>query len=326
MKQRTLLIVALVLMVILVVVMGRFFSSALAVWQDAGTSVSIPTTTLTYTPTPTDTPAPTDTPIPTDTPTPKPTPPPLVNGTSAYLVDATTGRVLLGAQMPNPHQRLAMWSTTKIMTALLAIEQLPLDQIVTIQPEELQEVPNGMSIAQLHAPDQLSVLHLLYGLLLPSGSDAAVVLAHTVSGNTASFVALMNTRASQLGLRDTHYTNPYGDDDPNHYSSAADLVKLAGVAMGSSTFATIVNTHSIHLDPIFVHVRYDWDNILTPFLLSYPDANGIKTGSNAAGTDWCMVFSAFRNGHLLIGAEMQAPSEHQIFIDARNILDKGFAS
>jgi serine-type D-Ala-D-Ala carboxypeptidase (penicillin-binding protein 5/6) len=315
MKQRTLLMIVLVLMVVLVVVMGIFFSSVLSFGGDTSASVA--------TSTPTDVPPPTDTPSPSPTTFPSPTPPPLVNGSSAYLLDATTGRVLLDVKS---HLRVAMWSTTKIMTALLAIERLPPDQIVTIRQAELDEVPNGMSVAQLHANDQMSVRHLLYGLLLPSGSDAAIVLAHTVSGNTANFVAFMNARAAQLGLRDTHYTNSYGADDPNHYSSAADLVKLARVALGYPLFAQIVSTPSYHLDPNLSHVRYDWQNILDAFLQSYPGANGVKTGSNAAETDWCMVFSASRHGYLLIGAEMQAPSEDQIFTDAENILTKGFDS
>lgn len=193
MKQRFWLIAALLLMGVLLVISGTFFSSRLAIWQNA----------LAATPTPT--PSPTDTPTPTHSPT--PTPIPLVNGSSASLVDVTSGRTLLNVQS---HLRVSMWSTTKIMTALLVIERLPMDQIVTIERAELEEVPDGMSIAYLRAGDQLSILHLLYGLLLPSGSDAAVALAHAVSGNTASFVALMNRRAAQLGLYDTHYTSPYG--------------------------------------------------------------------------------------------------------------------
>ena len=256
MKQRTLLIGALSLMMILIVVLGIFFSAALASGQDANASIS--TATLAPTATPTDTPVPTDTPTPVP---PTPTPPPLVNGSSAYLVDAASGRVLLDV---NSHQQVPMWSTTKIMTALLAIERLPLDHVVTVQQAELDEVPDGLSIAWLRANDQMSVLHLLYGLLLPSGSDAAVVLAHAVSGNTASFVALMNARAQQLGLTDTHYMNPYGADEPGHYSSAADLVKLARKAMSYTVFAQIVSTRHYHLDANLSHTTYTWDNILTP--------------------------------------------------------------
>jgi len=251
---------------------------------------------------------------------PSPTPPPLVNGSSAYLLNVTTGSVPVNV---NSHLRVPMWSTTKIMTALLAIEQLQPDQVVTIQQAELDEVPNGLSVAQLVGNDKMSVQDLLYGLLLPSGSDAAVVLAHTVSGNTASFVALMNATAAQLGLTDTHYMNPYRADEQGHYSSAADLVKLARKAMGYSLFATIVATQSHHLAADYFHHGYPWDNISNPFLQSYPGTNGIKTGSNIAGDDWCMVFAAYRHGDLLIGAEMQAPSQQQVFTDAENILNKG---
>jgi len=317
MNQRILLIGAFLVMVLLVGATTIFFSSWLAVWQNADASHTASTAIPTVIPTPTD--APTPPPIPSPTPA----PPPLVNGSSAFLVDVTSGRVLLDV---NSHLRVSLWSTTKIMTALLAIEYLPMDQIVTIQQAELDEVPSGMSVAQLRVGDQMIILHLLYALLLPSGSDAAVVLAHAVSGNTASFVALMNARAAQLDLRDTHYTNPYGADDPMHFSSAADLVKLATVAMKQPMFAQIVSTPSYHLDANLSHTVYTWQNILTPFLQSYPGAKGIKTGSNADGTDWCMVFSAARHGHLLIGAEMQAPSEDQVFTDAENILDRGFAS
>jgi D-alanyl-D-alanine carboxypeptidase len=136
----------------------------------------------------------------------------------------------------------------------------------------------------------------------------------------------MNTTASQMGLTDTHYMNPYGAADPNHYSSAADLVKLSTVTMGYPLFAQIVATPTFTVPPDFYHHKYPWINVLSPFLQDYPGANGIKTGSNETETDWCMVFSAYGKGHLLIGAEMQADSFDQIASDAGNILNKGFAS
>ena len=318
MKQRAVLVSAFVLMIVFVLVTVAFFSSALSAKQN--TSNIIPT----LTPTPTLASIPTPTPIPTTpTPTPSPTPMPLVNGLSASLLDVASGRTLLNV---NSHMHLPMWSTTKLMTALLAIERLSPDRMVTVQQAELDEVPSGMSIAFLQPNDQLSVRDLLYALLLPSGSDAAIVLAHEVSGNTASFVALMNARAGQLGLTDTHYSNPHGAAEPDHYSSAADLVKLARVAMGYPFFAQIVSTQSFHLPPTLYHHKYPWDNILNTFLQSYSGADGIKTGSNSAGDDWCMVFSAYQHGHLLIGAEMHAPSQDQVIIDAKNILDRGFTS
>src|SRR5258708_6513929 len=171
-KQRTLLLSLLVLMVALVVIMGAFFSSLFSSGQNTG---DLPTPPALAAATPTDTPTPVPT---TPTPSPSPTPMPLVNGSSAYLLDATSGRVLLNV---HGHLRVPLWSTTKIMTALLAIERLQPDQVVTIEQAELDEVPPDLSTAQLHATDQMSILHLLYSLLLPSRSDAPVVLAHVVS-------------------------------------------------------------------------------------------------------------------------------------------------
>lgn len=319
MKQRGILLIIFVLMIVLFMVLSNFFSSIFTSGSLPNALASTPVPTVTPTPMP----LPTPTPIPSPTPIPTPTPIPLVSGSSAYLWDATSGRVLLDV---NSHLRVPMWSTTKIMTALLAIENLSPDQIETITQAELDEVPDNMSVAQLQPNDKMSVLDLLYGLMLPSGSDAAVVLAHAVSGNTADFVAAMNARAAQIGLTDTHYMNPNGAADPNHYSSAADLVKLSTVAMGYPLFTQIVATPSITVPPDFYHHKYPWSNVISPFLQSYPGANGIKTGSNATSTDWCMVFSATGKGHLLIGAEMQAISFDRVSSDAGNILDKGFAS
>jgi D-alanyl-D-alanine carboxypeptidase len=214
-----------------------------------------------------------------------------------------------------------MWSTTKVMTALLAIENLNPDTIITVNQEELDEVPANMSIAYLKPGNTLLVRYLLYGLMLPSGSDAAVVLAHAVSDNTANFVALMNEQASQLGMTDTHYTNPYGSYDPNHYSSAADLTILMEKALNYPLFEQIINSQSYTVNASCCHNKYTWNNITTPFLQNVPGAIGGKTGSNEDSTDWCMVFAANRNGHLLIGAEMQAHSIDQLFQDAANILN-----
>jgi serine-type D-Ala-D-Ala carboxypeptidase (penicillin-binding protein 5/6) len=319
MKQRTILIIAFVLMIALFVVFSSVFSSLFSSGQVLTVIASTPVPTATDTPLP----IPTPTPIPSPTPSPTPTPVPLVSGSSAYLLDATSGNVLLD---DNSHLRVPMWSTTKIMTALLAIENLAPDQVVTVTQDELDEVPANMSVAQLQPNDKLTVQELLYGLLLPSGSDAAVVLAHAVSGDTADFVAAMNARAGQIGLTDTHYMNPYGAADPDHYSSAADLVKLSAKAMNYQLFAQIVATPSFTVTADFYHHKYPWTNVMGEFLQGYPGATGIKTGSNASSTDWCMAFSAYSKGHLLIGAEMQAGSYNQIALDAGNILNKGFSS
>src|SRR5258708_9699749 len=178
MKQRAVLVSAFVLMIVFVLVTVAFFSSALSAKQN--TSNIIPT----LTPTPTLASIPTPTPIPTTpTPTPSPTPMPLVNGLSASLLDVASGRTLLNV---NSHMHLPMWSTTKLMTALLAIERLSPDRMVTVQQAELDEVPSGMGIAFLQPNHQLMVRDLLYALLLPPRTYSAIFLSHDISRHTPS--------------------------------------------------------------------------------------------------------------------------------------------
>jgi D-alanyl-D-alanine carboxypeptidase len=278
-------------------------------------------------PTATPTPLPTNTPTPlptaTDTPGPSPTPVPFVNGAGEYLVDAGTGQALYSSHI---HTRLPIASTTKIMTAILAIEDGgDLSQIVPITSDELAEVPNGASISYLQAgDDNITLLYLLYGLMLKSGSDAAIVIAHQVAGSTADFVAMMNAKAQSLGLKDTHFTSPHGaTQDSRHYSSVADLVTLARYAMKNPTFAQIVRTEHFELPAQTNRHAYSWDNT-NQLLSTYSGADGIKTGSLP---DWfCIVFSATRNGRTLIGAELGAPTPDLLYSDATRMLDKGFGS
>ncbi len=273
---------------------------------------------------PTPSPTPTDTPTPTPTPTDTPIPPSFPNGAAEYLIDAGTGQALYSI---NIHTRLPIASTTKIMTAILAIENGgDLSQIVPITPEELAEVPAGASTAQLQAgDDNITLLYLLYALMLPSGSDAAIVIAHAIAGSTAKFVTMMNAKASALGLNDTHFTSPHGAlEDTNNYSSVYDLVKLARYAMNNSTFAAIVATQHYVLPAQTHRHLYTWDNT-NELLGMYPGADGIKTGSSdQAG--YCLVFSATRKGRQLIGAELGAPSSDLLYDDAVRLLNMGFGS
>jgi serine-type D-Ala-D-Ala carboxypeptidase (penicillin-binding protein 5/6) len=307
--QRYILAGALVLMAILVAVTSFLWFPAL-----------LPTSTLAAVRA---TPTPSPTPTPTPSPTPSPTPEATVAAVrlvSTYLVDATTGKVLIDTNSENP---LPMASTTKIMTAILAIEHLGPDDQVIIQQSELDEVPpGGYTLAGLRAGDQLSVQSLLYGLLLPSGCDAAIVLAHAVSGNSASFVALMNAKAQALHLTHTHFANPAGFSDPNNYSTAADLTTLARYAMSNSTFATIVKQPNHTVPATMYRHLYVWQTT-NQLLGQYDGADGVKTGNSDDG-GYCLVFSATRNGHHLIGTIMHDTSD-LLYQDAMSALDTGFA-
>lgn len=309
--------VALVCLVALVPVTIPFVSSILS---GGGPAVAVA-------PSPTPSPTPTETPTPTDTPTPSPTPVPFPSGKAEYLIDAGTGQILYHADST---MRLPIASVTKIMTAVLAIEQGGdlANNVAPVTQAELAEVPDGCTSAGLVVgDDNMSILHLLYGLMLQSGCDAAIVIAHAIAGTTAQFVAMMNAKARALGLRNTHFTSPYGLESTN-YSTVADLVKLAVYAMKNQTFAEIVGTTE-HIVPAQTNRHlYTWRNtneLLSGGLYPYPGVNGVKTGTSAEA-GYCLVFSASRNGRLLIGAELGVPTSDLLYRDAIQLLVIGFSS
>jgi D-alanyl-D-alanine carboxypeptidase (penicillin-binding protein 5/6) len=210
------------------------------------------------------------------------------------------------------------------MTAVVALENGDPAEVVPITQSELDEVPPGVSTALLVANDRMYLSDLLYALLLPSGCDAAIVIAHAVGGTTANFVAMMNVEAQRLGLQDTHFTNPYGAlPDANHYTSVADLVTLARYAMTIPLFSHVVGQTFYELKATINHHDYPWNNV-NDLLNIYPGADGIKTG-NTSAAGYCMVFSATRNGRRLIGAELGAPDFPTLYSDATNLLNRGFS-
>jgi D-alanyl-D-alanine carboxypeptidase (penicillin-binding protein 5/6) len=257
--------------------------------------------------------------------------PPSIQAQAAYLLDADTGQALLDV---HGVQQLPVASTTKIMTAILTIETANLDQVVTIKQDAIDEVKryNGSS-AGLVVGDQLRLRDVLYGLMLPSGDDAAIAIADAVGGTVSNFVAMMNRSAQQLGLAHTHYLNPdgltyltaQGQPDPNAYSSAADLVRLTRHALANPIFAQVVQLQHYVLFPTQFHHAYDWAGI-DALLSIYPGATGVKTGfTEEAG--YCLVFSATNGTHHLIGALLHdtETDDNQRFVDARTLLDWGFS-
>lgn len=272
--------------------------------------------------------------IPPPTPTPKPVltvrgTPPALNTTVAYLMDADTGNTLVNL---NGQQKLPMASTTKIMTAIIAIEKGKLDQVVTIKQNAIDEVKKfDGSSAQLVVGDKILLGDLLYALMLPSGDDAAISIAEAISDTTDNFVSLMNQYAQRLRLAQTHYINPDGltyktsdgKPDPNHYSSAADLAKLTRYALNNPLFAQIVQLQRYILPPTADHHAYTWETT-NNLLSSYVGATGIKTGfTGEAG--YCLVFSAITTQHRLIGVVLQEKDANQRFTDAQKLLDWGFS-
>ncbi|MER6125000.1 D-alanyl-D-alanine carboxypeptidase [Streptomyces sp. NPDC001795] len=232
--------------------------------------------------------------------------------------------------------RRSTGSTTKIMTAKVVLAQpnLNLDAKVTIQKAYSDYVvANNASQAHLIVGDRVTVRQLLYGLMLPSGCDAAYALADKFGSGTTrdarvkSFIGKMNSAAASLGLKNTHFDSFDGIGNGNNYSTPRDLTKIASSAMKNYTFRTIVKTKSYTAKTITksgtTRTMAPWTNTNT-LLSSYSGAIGVKTGSGPeAGA--CLVFAATRNGKTVIGTVLASTTYAQRAADATKLLNYGFA-
>ncbi|BCL81149.1 D-alanyl-D-alanine carboxypeptidase [Ktedonobacteria bacterium brp13] len=248
-------------------------------------------------------------------------PAPPVLATSAYLLDANTGDTLYAY---NPFMHIPMMSTTKLMTALLTIEHIKnLDEPVTINNQIANDLNTQLSpdssVMGVKKNETYTVRELLYGLFLVSGNDDAIVLADHVSGNVPTFVKLMNQRAQQLGLVDTHYENPHGLLDTNHYSSAHDLAFLASIDFSNPTIVKISSTQEYMITATSKHAAHDLQNG-DQFLYWYPGVTAGKTGWDAA-SNFVQVISCVRGNRHLIGVVMHTDDW---WTDMRNLMDYGF--
>lgn len=217
-----------------------------------------------------------------------------------------------------PTERRPMASITKIMTAVVAMENASPDLMITV-PKIAAKV--GESTADLQAGQVLPLRVLLRDLLVKSGNDAADTIAIGVGGSVEKFVAMMNAKAAQLGLKDTHFANPHGLDAPGHYTTAADLGVLARYAMTKQMFRGIVSVPSIVIGTGKNAHRAASTNTL---LTNYAGANGVKTGfTNGAG--YSFLASAQRNGVELYAVVLGTGSDKARFAEARTLLDWGFA-
>ena len=244
-----------------------------------------------------------------------PSKPPEVSATAWLLLDAGDHARLAAHDPGSSH---AMASTTKLMTAYLALRKLPLDRMVTAP--SYSPIP-GESLLGLEAGERMSVRDLLYGLLLPSGNDAAVTLADGVAGSTPAFVREMNMAARRLGLDDTSYANPIGLDAPGNYSSPRDLADLALTLRRNGLFRRIVDTPQITLEtgdhPRTIENRND-------LVLTDPWINGVKTGYTPDAGN-VLVASGTRKGVTLLSVVMGEPSIGVRDSDTLSLLDYGFS-
>lgn len=233
-----------------------------------------------------------------------------VKASAAVLIDADTGKVLFSK---NSASIMAPASTTKIMTAIIAIEKGNLSHKVKVSRRAASMPPTTM---HLHRGDVLSMKDLLYGLLLSSGNDAAVAIAEDIAGSEAGFAKMMTAKARSLGMMNTVFKNASGLPASGHHTTAHDLAILASYALKNSTFAAIVQTKVASVSRSKSRSLVNHNKLLW----QYPYTTGIKTGyTRAAGP--CLVASASQNGISLISVVLKSGNMYQ---DTIHLFDFGF--
>jgi D-alanyl-D-alanine carboxypeptidase (penicillin-binding protein 5/6) len=249
---------------------------------------------------------------------------PKLNAGSWTLIDADTGHYLAGK---NPDERVSIASTTKIMVALVALdEDVDLDEQVTVSEKAASYAGSVYSNIGLYPYDRVSVRDLLTAALVPSGTDADYALAeHLGDGSVDEFVAKMNDKAKELGLKNTHFANPAGIDAPGNYSSAADLAKITREAMKYPEFRKIVNmpeatisTQDREIDVVTTNLL-----VLPNSGYDYGPATGAKTGTSVQAGP-CVVATAQSGDESYIAVVLDAAGDLQRFEAARTALEYGF--
>ena len=252
---------------------------------------------------------------------------PNINAESAISVEVSTGKVVFEKEA---HKKKYPASTTKVMTALLVLENCKLDDKAKVSYEAIQAVPEGYSNAKLQVGEEMPIKDLLYALMIPSANEAANVLAEHVAGSVESFATMMNTKAEELGCETTHFVNPNGIHNENHYSSAYDLYLIAKEAMKNEEFRKIVSTSKYTLpatdsypnsDRTFVNTNklivYNSSNRADNYY--YKDAIGIKTGyTTEAGN--CLISAASKDGlefiNVVLNADITEDGLNHRFVDS----------
>ena len=226
-------------------------------------------------------------------------PPPTTSGAATLVVDARTGQRLHAV---NAGRARPIASATKLMTALLTLERADLDDVYSAAPYAASAVESKIG---LKPGERMTVRDLLTALILESANDAAVTLAEGIAGSRGAFVREMNRRAVTLGLRDTSYANPIGFDDPDNYSSARDLARLARRLLANGDFARIADLPMATLTSGARPRTIDNRNVLVQ---RYPFVSGIKTG-HTLGAGYVLVGSGEAGGAHVVSVTLGAPSE-----------------
>lgn len=233
---------------------------------------------------------------------------------SAIVLDADSGRILFSH---NARRKMGMASTTKIMTAITALENADINSVAKVSPNAYGVEGSSMYLV---LDEQLTLEELLWGLMLVSGNDAATAVAEHVSGSVEKFAELMNTTARKIGASDSNFTNPHGLSDENHYTTATDLAKITAYALKNPKFREIVSTRTKSIP----WKDHDYNRHLVnhnKFLTMYDGCIGVKTGFTKA-TGRCLVTAVEKNGLRLVCVTLNAPDDWN---DHKTLYDNTFS-
>jgi len=235
---------------------------------------------------------------------------PKINALSAIVMDVESGRVLFEK---NAYSKMPMASTTKIMTAIVALENGSLDDTVTVSKRAASV---WGSTINLKTGDKLKLRDMMYGLLLNSGNDAAIAIAEHIGGTVENFLKMMNRKAGLIGARNTSFKSPHGLDMAGHYSTAYDLALITRYALENPTFSEIVRTRSVSILNKSLHNTNEMLDI-------YPGADGVKTGyTGQAGR--CLVTSATRDNWRIISVVLNCSTRNKRAQSSKSILNYAF--
>ncbi len=248
-------------------------------------------------------------------------PVPEISSEGAILIDITTGQTLFAKNPDHPYEPA---STTKIMSALIALEKGNLNDLVTAGPSVLdQELTQGTRI-YLEPGEQVTLENLLYALLLNSANDAAVAIAEHIGGDIQGFTDLMNAKAKEIGALNTSFKNPSGLSADGHLTTARDLAMIARFAYQNPVFRDYVKTKTKIIPRNRENIPTEMYNI-NEFIWTEPTVTGMKTGyTSSAGNTY--VATAERDGRALLGVVLKSPSKTSIYTDMRKLFEYGFTN
>ena len=246
----------------------------------------------------------------------------------AVLMETSTGKILYGK---NENEKLYPASTTKILTAILAIEKYNLNDKIVANNSAIMAIPSGYSNAAIQPGEALTVKELLELFLIHSANEVGYIFAEDISGNIDNFSKLMNQKATEIGCTNTHFTNPSGIHDAEHYTTAYDMALIAKYCMENKTFRSIVSMPSCTIEPTDKYEKRYFKN--TNDLLDskskyyYEGAIGIKTGFTTQAKN-CLIAGSKKNNMELItvvlGAEATDDGRSGRYVDTINLFNYGF--